>query len=369
MTGADYSDKGATPGTSAGARDGGTPRVWAVASYRAGENSQIFGLVSRLPVASTIKRLRYRSMAGVIGISRAVSCAGIDGASSDAIAPPWPDLIVSAGVKNEPICRWVQEKSGGRTRLVFLGRTWARRKSFDLVVSTPQYRLPSEPNVVQNLMTQHGITREKLIAARERFAAQFSELPSPRLTVLLGGDSGPYVFGPNAATELAAAINRLLGPRGGSALITSSARTRGDAIDALEAQLRVPVHLHRFRSGEADNPYLGMLAHADEVVVTSDSIAMLSEAAATGRLVHIFKVRPAGAPGADQTVKSRAYALLMRFGPERLSRDLARFHAAFIAAGHGVWLGDPAHSPKGGAALEAERTAARVMALLPQPGS
>src|SRR5262249_42212719 len=150
----------------------------------------------------------------------------------------------------------------------FLGRTWARRKAFDLVITTPQYRLPSEPNVVQNLMTQHGVTREKLTAARERFAERFADLPSPRLTVLLGGDSGPYVFGPDAAAELAASINRLLAPRGGSALITSSARTRPDAVDALEAKLKVPVHLHRFRGGETDNPYLGMLAHADEVVVT-----------------------------------------------------------------------------------------------------
>jgi len=375
LTGADYSDKGATPDTPAAARatkpQMAAPtephvRVWAVASYRAGENSQIFGLVSRLPVESAVKRLRYRSIAGAVGIARAVSRVGIDRAASDEVAPPWPDLIVSAGVKNEPVCRWIRAQSGGRTRLVFLGRTWTRRSVFDLVVTTPQYRLPSGPNVVQNLMTQHGITREKLAAARERFAEQFAELPAPRLTVLLGGDSGPFVFGPLAATELAHAINRLLGPRGGSALVTSSARTRGDAIDALEANLKVPVHLHRFRSGAHDNPYLGMLAHADEVVVTSDSIAMLSEAAATGRLVHIFRVRPAGAPGADETAKSRAYALLMRFGPERLSRDLTRFHQAFIAAGHGVWLGDPPHAPRGGAVLEAEQTAARVMALLPR---
>jgi len=338
--------------------------VWAVASYRAGENSQIFGLVSRLAAGSVTKRLHHNALAGAVGIARLVTCAGIDAAKSDAIEPPWPDLIVSAGVKNEPICRWIRRQSGGRTRIVFLGRTWARRELFDLVITTPQYRLPLETNVVHNLMTQHGITREQLQAARERFADRFSDLPSPRIGVLLGGDSGPYVLGIEAARELGHGINRMVGARGGSVLITSSARTRPEAVDALEGVLKVPAHVHRWRPADPENPFFGILAHADELVVTSDSIAMLSEAAATGRLVHIFRIRPAGSPGADETIKSRAYALLMKYGPERLSRDLARFHEAFIAAGHGVWFGDPVHTPAGGASVEAERTAARVMALL-----
>lgn len=338
--------------------------VWAIASYRAGENSQIFGLVSRLNVPSVVKRLAYTRLAGPLGIARAVSVAGIDRDRSDVLEPPWPELIVSAGVKNEPVCRWIRRQSGGRTRLVFLGRTWATRPNFDLVVTTPQYRLPREPNVLHNLMTQHGITRERLVTAREQFRDRFAELPSPRFAVLLGGDSGPYVFGPNAANELAVSLNRMLAQRGGSALVTSSARTRPEAIDALEARLDAPAHVHRFVPGGADNPYLGMLAHADEIVVTADSIAMLSEAAATGRLVHLFRLRAAGTPGADETPKARAYALMMKLGPERLSRDLERFYSAFIAAGHGVWLGDPPRTPTGGAVLEAEATAERVMSLL-----
>lgn len=338
--------------------------VWAIASYRAGENSQIFGLLSRLTAPTVIKRLGYNALAGPIGLARAVSIAGIDAGRSDPLEGPWPDLIVSAGVKNEPVCRWIRRQSGGRTRLVFLGRTWAPRPLFDLIVTTPQYRLPRADNVLHNLMTQHGITRERLAEAREQFRDRFADLPAPRVTVLLGGDSGPYVFGVRAAKDLAVAINRMLGQRGGAALVTSSARTRTDAVDALERSLKVPVHLHRFRPGATDNPYLGMLAHADDIVVTSDSIAMLSEAAATGRLVHIFRVRAAGEDGADETAKARAYSLLMKLGPERLSRDLSLFYKAFIAAGHGVWLGDTPRIPVGGATVEAEATAARVMALL-----
>ena len=39
--------------------------------------------------------------------------------------------------------------------------------------------------------------------------------------------------------------------------------------------------------GTGDNPYLGMLALAEHLVVTEDSASMISEAASTGKPVHV----------------------------------------------------------------------------------
>lgn len=356
MNGSDYSDKAATSAKSA--------RIWAVASYRAGENSQIFGLVSRLPFEAVIKRMVYGRLAPLFGIARMVTDLGIDRRRSDSLDGPWPDLIVSAGVKNEPLCRWIRAQSGGRTKLVFLGRTWARRTHFDLVVTTPQYRLPREPGVLHNLMTQHGVTPERINGAAQHWCVRYQQLPEPRIGVLLGGDSGQFVFGVRAANQLAQTLNDMAGRRGGSVMITSSARTNPQAVAALEEALAVPHDVHRWRKGETENPYLGILALADELVVTADSIAMLSEAAATGKLVHMFGLLPAGTPGADSTPKASAYAQVMKYGPQRLSRDLSLFHDRFIASGHGVRLGEPSRVPAGDALAESVTTCDRVLALL-----
>ena len=159
LKGGDYTDNEDAPGK--------PPNVWAVASYRAGESSQITGLASRLGWPVVVKRLRYNSLAGPMGLARGVSVRGIDAESQAQLAAPWPDVLISAGVKNEPVARWIKAQSGGEARLVFLGRTWAPRPVFDLVVTTPQYRLPEAPNVVQNLMTQHGLTAE-MLAGGER---------------------------------------------------------------------------------------------------------------------------------------------------------------------------------------------------------
>jgi mitochondrial fission protein ELM1 len=47
--------------------------------------------------------------------------------------------------------------------------------------------------------------------------------------------------------------------------------------------------------GEGANPYGEMLALADAFVVSADSTNMLSEAAATGKTIHVFM--PKGVPG------------------------------------------------------------------------
>ena len=333
--------------------------VWAVVSYRAGESSQILGLATRLELPFEIKRLTYNRWAGPVSLARRISNAGIDAASLP--TAPWPALIISAGVKNEPVCRWIQAQSGGRTRMVFLGRTWAARRHFDLVITTPQYRLPREPNVVHNLMTQHGVTAERLAEARQRWERPLAGLKRPLIGVLIGGDSGPLAFGERAAGRLARELNALARSVGGSVLATTSARTGAAAVGELERLLAPGSQVYRWRQDDDENPYYGLLAHADRLVVTSDSIAMLSEAVGARRPVYLFDL--AGLP-ADATLKSRVYGAMMKLGPQRLSRDLGLFHQRYVEEGFGAWLGSDAASVPADPGAEIDATVSRVLGLL-----
>jgi len=65
--------------------------------------------------------------------------------------------------------------------------------------------------------------------------------------------------------------------------------------------------------GTGPNPYYAYLAVADALLVSADSVSMVSEAAATGKPVHVFDLELR--PGFGGDVK------------------FARFHAAMQAAG------------------------------------
>jgi len=313
------------------------PTVWVIQSYRAGENTQLLGLAERLGRPFRIVPVGYRSGAGLLGLLRRATLAGIDAESRARLSGPWPELLITAGLRNEPLCAYIRRASGGRTRIVFIGRTWRPHADFDLLITTPQYRIRPAPEVLVNLLTQHRVTPERLQQAAERQASLFDGRPRPLIGVLLGGSSGPYVLGPASAGRLCADLEALVARTGGSLAVTSSSRTPEPFYHALTERLGVDAYCYRWRPDDPDNPYYALLAQADALVVTGDSVAMLSEAAATGKPVLVFDI-PTDAKG-DASPVARLYRWMMRSLPERLTRDVGLFHRQFVAAGHGRFLG------------------------------
>jgi mitochondrial fission protein ELM1 len=348
------------------------PIVWLIGGYRAGERTQMLALAEALGWPFEIKELVYRPYDAIPGLLRIDSLAGIDRDASSPLRPPWPDLVISAGMRNEPVCRWIRKRSGGRTRLVHIGRPWAAYRNFDLVVTTPQYRLPQRNNILQNTGTLHRVCPETLTAAAA-LRSSFAHLPEPYVGVIIGGNSGPYTFGPNTARDLAREASDMARTLGGSLLVSTSARTIPAATDALAGTIDCPHYLYRWTPADRANPYFTILALASALIVTSDSVSMLSEAAATGAPLYIFDLDPehrqppAGADsvGRDFRLTATLYSLLMRFGHKRLTRDLELFHRRLVDSGRAAWLGDEGIRHGAVEPLpDVQRAVARVRALL-----
>jgi len=277
----------------------------------------------------------------IVHVGSGVTLAGIDRARSSALAAPWPDIVISAGRRNEPVARWIRQQSGGRTRLVHIGRPWAPLAAWDLIVTTPQYFLPVQSGIVHNSLPLHRHSAAALGRAGETLQPRIAHLPRPRVAVLMGGDSGRFVMTPEKGRVLGELVEALASGAGGSVLFTDSPRTPRAAGDALQAQLQRPHFCYRWGSG-GENPYGGMLALADAFVVTGESMSMLGEAAATGRPLYIFDVGDGAArwwlQSHNYRYKPLSHHLAMRFGPARMRRDIGNIQNALVASGRAKWL-------------------------------
>lgn len=347
------------------------PVIWLIDAYRAGERGQVRALVDALTQApdwrSETRVLEYRKAVFWPHLFGWDSLAGITRASAQQLAPPWPDLVISCGVRNEPVCRWIRQQSGGRTRYVHIGRPWAALETFDLVITTPQYRVPEAPNVLQNLFTLHSVTPERLAVAREEWADAFADLPRPHFAVITGGDSGPFTFGPKAASRLGKEASQMARARGGSLLVSTSSRTRPEAARALSEAIDVPHYFYPWQADATRNPYLGILAWADRLIVTGDSIAMLSEACATGKPVQMFdlggmRANYMDAPR-DFRVGGSLYAFMLRWLWQPLSRDITRVHEQLRESGSAVWLDEVLVTARISRETDLQRAVAAVKAL------
>ncbi len=344
------------------------PHVWVLLNHRAGENAQVVALAEALSWPFELKRFAYRRYAPYLFLG--TSLAGIIRHRSDALTPPWPDLIISASARNEPICFWIQKqaaKAGKRVRLVHIGRPWKRLERFDLVITTPQYRLPQRPNVLHNGTTLHRVTPARLAQEAKAWQPKLAHLPRPYIAVLIGGSSGPYVLDRCAAQALAAKASALAGKLGGSLLVTTSARTSAGILEAFAAAVTVPAYLFSWAGADQANPYYAYLALADQIVVSGDSVSMLTEACATGKPVHIFDLGQVARRWRDcltlEHLRAFIYHIAMGWAPKRLTRDLTRVHERLIAERLAVWLGEPIPALAPDVSADMSRAVARVRSL------
>lgn len=357
-------------------------RIWVLAGEKPGDNAQSLSLATALGWPTEVKQLRYGSRGPSPFPPFAEVRFPLDVGASSPLEPPWPDLVIGCGRRSVGVACEIRRRAGTSTRLVQLGRPRADLGLFDLVVTTPQYRLPTRPNVLHLALPMHHFDRDAAARAATEWEPAFAALPHPRIALLVGGSAKPFVFDAGAARRLAAHVNALVQAEKGSLLVSTSRRTPAAAAQVLCDAIQVPAYVHRWSAEAKANPYLAYLALADAFVVTGDSASMLTEACSTGRRVWIADLpqRRSWRSSAKNLVRRSLLALaehpraatlpitrrladLPVKGRVRYPRDLTRLHDALIRDGRALPLGRTFTTAIPTPVDETEIAAGRVRAL------
>jgi mitochondrial fission protein ELM1 len=206
------------------------------------------------------------------------------GGSAASLVPPWPDLVIGCGRNTAMPALAIRRASGGRTVAAQVQYPGVGRSEFDLLV-VPEHDHLNGPRFVITRGAVHRVTQARLAAEKLRFPA-LAEMPRPILSVLIGGTSKAYRLTPGRLGEIAETLAAILRTDGGSVLLTASRRTGASGLAMLRR--RLTGFSAAIWDGSGDNPYFAYLALADALLVTADSVSMISEAAATGKPVHIL---------------------------------------------------------------------------------
>ena len=272
-------------------------QIWAVTDGRAGIQAQAQGLAEaiarRTPVMLTLKRVRLRSPWSWVPPRLVLGPRLALDVESDLIEPPWPDIFIGCGRASIPFALGMREWSKGRTLVVQLQDPRVNPREFDLV-APPIHDDLDGPNVMPIVGACHRVTPERIKqSARDYHGSALDELPMPRFAVLIGGKSKRQDISAARAREIAHSLIAVQRETSGSLMVTLSRRTGARARTQLRTWLAP--HSAIFYEDEGANPYPAILGAADHIFVTADSVNMATEAAATGKPVHILAVD--GAPG------------------------------------------------------------------------
>jgi mitochondrial fission protein ELM1 len=263
----------------------GPPLVWALHDGRIGIANQAIGLTEAVGVPFIEKRCLVRFPWTVLPPALWFDPARALAPGSDPLTPPWPDLLITCGRVCAAAGIAIKRASGGRTFLVQIQDPRFGRRDFDLMV-VPAHDPARGDRVLVTDGAVHRVTPTRLAEAERRFAASYAHLPHPRIAVLIGGQNRVYRFGLGPLAVIADQIAVLASRHGASLLVTPSRRT-GEAGETLlrERFAGLPAEVW---DGSGENPYLAYLAFADAILVTEDSVSMVSEATATGKPVHVI---------------------------------------------------------------------------------
>jgi hypothetical protein len=205
----------------------------------------------------------------------------------DRLAPPWPDLLVTCGRRSVARSIAVRKASGGRTVTVHVQDPRGRHDAFDLVIAMGHDRIPAGGNVIKIDTALHDLTLENLAAAASLWEERFRVLGRPLAGVVIGGDLKGRAFTTDDGSGLLAGLMRLRREGGFGLAITPSRRTPPTMRTMLaEAFAGDPGVFLWDLKGE--NPYRAILHLADRLIVTSDSVSMVSEALSTPHPVDVF---------------------------------------------------------------------------------
>ena len=280
--------------------------TWVLTDGKAGMINQAMGLAEAIGFDIVGKTLRAGFPWGWLPAS--IWPAGVHGLSprSDRIDGPPPDLVISCGRHAVGPALWLKRRHGDKCFVVHVQHPRARVDRFDLVVA-PTHDGLSGPNVISIDGSLHGVTQAKIDAAAARFAPRFEAMPRPLIAVLIGGNNSVYTLDDRTVNHLIEGLNQIAESHGARLLVTMSRRTGAEAEAALRSGLSTIAA--DIWDGTGENPYHAYLGLADAIVVTCDSVNMISEACSTGKPVYIVPL-----PGGEDS-------------------KFAEFHASLIAAG------------------------------------
>ncbi|PZO07847.1 MAG: nucleoside-diphosphate sugar epimerase [Lysobacteraceae bacterium] len=260
----------------------GTHSCWALHDGAAGHRRQVLALAHALSqdvhewTLSTSAPWSWLAPRRLPGSARAFGDAFLLSLNEP------PALAIGCGRRAALATRLLGER-GARTVQLLDPRMAPTR--WDIVVA-PEHDGLRGANVITLCGSLHPVDDAWLQAGRAAFAS-LGELPSPRTVVLIGGPTKAVRFDRSAFEVMASRLEHWLATSGGSLLVIGSRRTPPQLAQLARAYWADTPGLRWFDDSDGANPYAGALAWADHIVVSPDSVNMVSEACATHAPVYV----------------------------------------------------------------------------------
>jgi len=258
--------------------------AWALLDNRTGNRNQIYGILTHLNLKYKIIEIKYNFFAILPNFFFQIFNLNFHiKPISSQIADSKPDLILSCGRRTATISLALKKKFNHSPACIHLmyPRFTFFKKSFDIIFT------PMHDNVEQNQYIKKFLGTPSNIKLVQDKSNIFI---NPIIFLIVGGNHGRFKLSEKEVENMIIKIILKLKKKG-TLLITTSRRTSIKVINKINdiaKEYSIIKEVFHPVISNAKNSYLKNLSIAKEIVVTGDSMSMLSEACETKKPVRIY---------------------------------------------------------------------------------
>ena len=195
------------------------------------------------------------------------------------------DLIISCGRKSVIPSIFLKKKNP-KLFTIHIQNPKVDSKNFDKVIC-PIHDKYYGNNVIHSEGAIHYITYEEIQAAKNYLSSKIKS--NKIVSIILGGPNKYYSFSKEQLMEIFQSIRSSFTLNGYETIIVPSMRTPKTIIELAKKEMGKFGHVVDAVDKQA---YLSAYELATYIVVTCDSISMISEAAASGKPIYVAHMKP-----------------------------------------------------------------------------
>ena len=199
----------------------------------------------------------------------------------------YPGILVTCGRRMAGISMALKtraKRAGTGMTTIHLQDPRLDSEYFDILI-VPNHDRVRGANVIVTKGSLNRMSQSHIAASAKTVPQQWKVAASPRVAVMIGGDNRRYKISHHMAKHMAQQLVAFAATNNANLFLVPSRRCPDTVLRHLQTEL--PSSRYLITTNDQPNPYPGVLAMADAVIVTSDSVNMASEAASTGKPVMI----------------------------------------------------------------------------------
>ena len=273
--------------------------VWVLIDDKVGSNKQSIAIANKLFNKFIIKKISYNCLIKIPNIFRQSSLIGIDTKSSSNIFDKLPNVVISAGRRLSSVALNIKKRNSKLNKKTFLINIMNPNlslKKFDIIILPKHDFLKQKTdNVIEMVGSLNELNIDFVNKEYEKdniYKQQIlsNNFTSPFISLFIGGDTKNFQFDIQKFEKIILTLKKIVLSINGTILISTSRRTNINCINIIKTHFKNYSNciFYEYNSNDnLNNPYYVFLKLSKFIIVTADSISMMTEFCSINNNVYI----------------------------------------------------------------------------------